>query len=140
MNYIYDILVNFNSRVYDFFEWNYTDDITHIKKIPLFRVETDVLKDFVNNKVKLSPDFVSKIDKKSEIFNKNKKLNYAFLATDGSEVICFKVMENGLINKYSKLLSQEEDEVLEYSLNIDYSKIDYEVINKIEIKKERNVC
>ena len=34
MNYIYDILLNFKNKLYDFYDWNINDDITHIRKIP----------------------------------------------------------------------------------------------------------
>ena len=33
MNYIYDILLNFKEDLYDFFDWNYSDDIEHIRKM-----------------------------------------------------------------------------------------------------------
>ena len=46
MNYIYDILVNFKETLYDFYEWNKNDNITHIRKIPLFRINDIFFKDF----------------------------------------------------------------------------------------------
>ena len=45
MNYIYDILANFNNIYYDFFDWNESDNIIHIKKVPIVRVDSD----FFNN-------------------------------------------------------------------------------------------
>ena len=33
MNYIYDIYLNLNKNLYDFYEWNKSDNIIHIKKI-----------------------------------------------------------------------------------------------------------
>ena len=41
MNYIYDILLNFQNEYYDFFEWNTNDQITHIKKIPIIKVSNE---------------------------------------------------------------------------------------------------
>ena len=35
MNYIYDILINFNENLYDFYDWNLNDQIDHIRKIPV---------------------------------------------------------------------------------------------------------
>ena len=32
MNYIYDILANFNEHYYDFYDWNELDNLIHIKK------------------------------------------------------------------------------------------------------------
>ena len=34
MNFIYDIVLNFNKDYYDFFEWNKKDSVINIKKIP----------------------------------------------------------------------------------------------------------
>ena len=33
MKYIYDIILNFNERLYEFYEWKDNDDIEYIKKI-----------------------------------------------------------------------------------------------------------
>ena len=38
MNYIYDILLNFNDMLYDFYDWNVKDNILHIRKIPLIQI------------------------------------------------------------------------------------------------------
>lgn len=40
MNYMYDVLLNFNDFPYDIFEWNKDDKINHIRKIPLFKLKT----------------------------------------------------------------------------------------------------
>ena len=37
MKNVYDILVNFKKRAYEFYEWNKEDDIEHIKVIPSFK-------------------------------------------------------------------------------------------------------
>ena len=34
MTYIYDVTLNFNEILYDFFEWNNTDNLIHVRKIP----------------------------------------------------------------------------------------------------------
>ena len=41
MNYIYDIVLNFNKEYYNFFEWNKRDNIVNVKKIPLIFVYND---------------------------------------------------------------------------------------------------
>ena len=53
MNYIYDILLNFNNIPYDIFEWNKDDKILHIRKIPLIKLSTFDLSNLVNKKVKI---------------------------------------------------------------------------------------
>ena len=46
MNYIYDIYLNFNKELYDFFDWNKSDKLTHIKMIPIFKVNEETIKSF----------------------------------------------------------------------------------------------
>ena len=53
MSYIYDILLNYNKELYDFYEWNLDDDICHIRKTPLFKVTTNQLVDIANNDIKI---------------------------------------------------------------------------------------
>ena len=52
MNYIYDILLNYNKKLYEFYDWNLSDSIVHIRKIPIFKISTNQLIDLVNNKIK----------------------------------------------------------------------------------------
>lgn len=122
MNYIYDIFLNFNNYLYDVYEWNKNDNIIHVRKIPLFRVDSKTMCDFINNKIELSLEFLSKIYNKTELFSKNKNIDYSFLISDGNDVIAF------CNNKYSRLLIEEEREVLEYANAIKCIDIDYKII------------
>ena len=51
MIYIYDILLNFNTEFFEFYEWEKSDLLFHIKKIPIYKVETKVIEDFLTKKV-----------------------------------------------------------------------------------------
>ena len=137
MNYIYDILLNFNNMPYDIFEWNKDDKILHIRKIPLIKLSTFDLFNLVNKKVKIDNEFLIKIYKRTEQYNK-KVLDYAFLATDGKMVIAFKIEQNKI--KYSQLFLDEEMEVLDFSSNLNVSSIKYQIINdkKIDYLQTRN--
>ena len=137
MNYIYDILLNFNNIPYDIFEWNKDDKILHIRKIPLIKLSTFDLFNLVNKKVKIDNEFLIKIYKRTEQYNK-KVLDYSFLATDGKMVIAFKIEQNKI--KYSQLFLDEEMEVLDFSSNLNVSSIKYQIINdkKIDYLQTRN--
>ena len=37
MEYVYDIVLNFMDKYYDYYEWKKKDRIINIKKIPLFK-------------------------------------------------------------------------------------------------------
>jgi len=134
MHYIYDILLNYNSEAYEFFEWDNKDEFSHIRKIPFYKINTNDLFDLINNKVQIDSEFISKIYKKTEVFNKNRviSIDYSFLATDKKEVVAFKLDKDGNVIKYSKLLPNEEDEVIEYSYSISPYKINYKVVKNIK--------
>ena len=60
MNYVYDILLNFNEKFYDFYDWNVRDLIDHMRKIPIFKVSKNVLEDFLNYDIKIEKEFLDK--------------------------------------------------------------------------------
>lgn len=140
MNYIYDIILNFDTNLYDFYDWNTTDDITHIRKVPVFKINNKTYRDIKYNKIKVEQNFVTKIKKRCEIFEDRQIIDEVSLFSNGKEAIAIK-FENG-INKYkSLLLLDEEEEIIEACERMDYSFINYEVIEKnrgflFETKKE----
>ncbi len=130
MNYIYDILLNFNRQLYDFFEWNMNDNIIHIRKMPLYRIDSKALLQIHDNKVKVSSEFLNRISHKTEVFS-NKDVDtieYATLLTDGSSVFAVKFNREGESIKKSMLLVDEEIDVLDISNRLKESSIGYEVV------------
>lgn len=111
MDYIYDIVLNFNKEYYNFFEWNKRDNIINIKKIPLFLIENDIFKMFKYNNVTVSTDFINLIKDKTYTYSRT-KIGQAVLFTNGKEVIGVLFNDNGNLLKRSSLLLDEEDEVL----------------------------
>lgn len=133
MIYIYDILLNYidSNRVYEFFEWDKNDTFDHIKRIPLFLVEDKVLGDFLNKKVSIDEKFLKTIKNKTLVFTNynDKVLEYAFLCTNGSKCYAFETDSKGNIIYYSSLLLDEEEDVVDNSIGMELSKIDYRVIS-----------
>ena len=72
MNYIYDILINLQRKLYDFYEWNVSDDITHVRKTPIFKIRTEQLLDLKDNKVILNSSFLKKISNLKKFFEKER--------------------------------------------------------------------
>ena len=128
MNYIYDVLLNFDSNIYDHYEWNLNDNIYHIKKIPIFKVEENIIEDVVNYNLKLKEDFLNKIKNKTEIYlnRVSKPIEYACILCNNEKVIAIKIDNKGKINKYSKMLISEELETIENEEIIPYTKLEYE--------------
>lgn len=146
MNYIYDILINLQKKLYDFYEWNHSDEILHVRKIPIFTIDSDDLYNIKNNVVKFDASFLNKISNRCEIFtNKNVKImKYVCLISDTNEIIVIEITGDGYKNRSSKLLIDEELDVIEVSENIDKEKIDYKIeqcedINCFKTRKELKI-
>lgn len=133
MNYIYDILLNFQEVAYEFYDWNVNDHIVHIRKIPIFRVSSQVLNKVINTSFSVTPEFLKRISNRTEVFtNKNVKLmKYACLFSDTKDVVAVSFSNNGLKEKISKLLLDEREDVLQISQNIELCDIEIKEGKKI---------
>lgn len=131
MSYVYDIVLNFNSDLYEFFEWYKDDSIYHIKRINLILVNSKTYNEIFDNIVLFNKDFLISIYNKCEYYTNRKieNINYAFLLTDSYRVIGILLDKTGKIIKYSSLLLDEEEEVLDLCYKLGEMKIDYEVLN-----------
>ena len=137
MIYMYDVLLNFfEYKVYDFFEWEKTDKLTHIKRIPMFRVDKNVVSKFLYKKVKVSEKLISKVYNLAEEYTQKRvvKIPYAFIITDGISALALKSDRYGNIISRSKLIIDEEEEVICLSSKLD--KIDLIIENEQPILKE----
>lgn len=133
MNYIYDILVDFNAVLYDFFEWNKDDVITHIRKIPLIKVLPEVSSHIINNQVIIGKEQLEKIYNKTELFDKNRisTIPYAMVVASEKCILALKLNKNGHITEYSNLLIEEELDVLEYIKNVEPTGLFYKIVKPI---------
>lgn len=120
MDYIYDIVLNFQNEYYDFYEWQPTDKIINIKRIPIYRVTT---KDYLNIKNNDTTIEIRSIPKTNKIF----------LLTNGIEVMGIRIDTNGKVTKKSSLLFDENDEILEDKKYIKEIDIKYKVDKKNNI-------
>lgn len=132
MNYYYDIILNWSdTQTYDFYEWNDTDCFELIKKIPLIRVKHKTLVDLIESTIKASEEFLLLIKDKTLINGKNiiNKISYSCLFTDNKNVIAIEFNENGLSINKSKLLLDDELNVLEVTYGLKEYSLDYEIIS-----------
>lgn len=142
MNYIYDILLNFQDYAFDFYDWNYNDKITHIRKIPMFKINEKTMDDFLNFNIIFNNELLKMIFKKTEIFSKKtiKTINYSFIVSDGINSLSLLLNNKGNIIKRSKLIIDEDIEVCEFSEHLLEKKLYYEKTSKFKnfIFKTRN--
>lgn len=112
MNYIYDVVLNFNKDYYNFFEWYKSDNIINIKKIPFFLVDNNTYTSMKYNIIIVDQDFVRSIKDKTSTYTKL-KVGPSCLITNGKEAMGLLFNDKGNLIKRSSLLLDEEEEVLD---------------------------
>lgn len=132
MNCVFDVCLNFNKELYNFYEWNEDDKILYFIKIPVFKIEDDLINDFIFNDIKVDNLFLRKIYNKSQVYfkNSNKLNNYSCILTTSKYVIGINFDKNGYVIGKSYLSLEEETEVIEFSKFIKYTIINYKIIRK----------
>jgi len=137
MNYIYDVLVNFKYPLIEFYDWNIDDDILNIKRIPLYKISSEDLNILKYHKFKLN---ITNIKGITKVFNDRKKNYNSIIYTDGNEAIAFNFDDKGVCISKSDLLLDEERDILDNSISLDITNIEYKVMSKDNINqyKTRN--
>lgn len=139
MNYIYDVITNFNDTYYDFYEWNKKDKLTHFKKIPIIKIKKEDYNNILINEVCINNKYLNQIKNKAEIWNDKDNKNYYILITNGTDIIGLELNNKGIITKRSSLLIDEELDILNTIRKLNIKEIEYKIIKKININfKTRN--
>ena len=148
MVYIYDILLNFNNDFYEFYEWEKSDYIYHIKKTPIIKVDANFLDDLLTKKIIIDDPITYTIQNKTELFDnkKTKTLKYVCLLTDTYRVIGILLNDDFSVSKVSDLMLDEALDAIDISRRCNFSNITYNIVgtrkdnifltrNEIKIKK-----
>lgn len=135
MNYIYDVILNFQKEYYDFYDWNKSDTIYHMRKIPIIKISSKQLLDIKNNVVKFYKDNLKYFNVKAERFKQNSitKIKYTIILGDEHEALAIKLNKNGLVHLKSSLLPDEQDDVIEILKFQKETKLNYQKITKSKI-------
>ncbi len=128
MNTVYDLFLNFQEQAFDFFEWTKQDTIEHIKKIPMVRVDTTTVLDFLYKDVQVSFPFLGEIHNLTEKYDLE-KLEYACLFSDGKIAVAVEFSKDGFSIYKSRLLLDDEEEIIRYVSNEEKQKIEYQVVS-----------
>ncbi len=135
MSYVYDLVLNYNNDLLEFYEWLKSDNIYHIKRISLIKVDSRIYNEILDNDIKFNDEFLLSIFNKCEYFN-NRSIDtipYAFLLTDSYRVIGIILDNNGKTTKYSALLLDEEEDIINVSKKLGNIKLNYQVLKKKNI-------
>lgn len=100
MEYIYDIVLNFQDKYYDFYEWLPTDKIINVKRIPIYKITTKDYLEIKNNDTIIDRSTIP-------------KQNKMFLLTSGFEIIGILLDNEGKVIKKSSLIFEESDDILD---------------------------
>lgn len=130
MVYIYDIVLNFNDELLEFFEWEESDDIKYIKRVPLIRVNDTLINDILENNILFDDLLLDQIKDKTIYYDKNN--DYPVLLISNLDIVLAILIKNNGY-KYSRLLLAEEYEVLNIASKLSITKVDYSIINKKKI-------
>lgn len=131
MNYYYDIKINFQDTNYMFYDWNEKDTIEFIKKIPIFQVTTNTLKDFISYNIILNEEILNNIKDKTKL--KKNILKYCALFVSKNGAIALEFNDNGLSISRSFLQIEDEVNVLESLFTLPITKFNYKIKNKINV-------
>lgn len=132
MTYVYDILLNFNKDLIEYFEWEDNDNIKYAKKITLFRIDKKTMKDFLCYDIELPSNFI-KDTLRYELDGLNDKISYT-LFTD-TEIVLGVSIKNSKIDLLSRLIIDEEDEIIDIAKNLEEFNISYKVLKRKEKSK-----
>jgi len=107
MEYIFDLFLNWqtNETLYDFFEWNPSDDIEIIKVIPIVKVNSEDYLNIMKNRIKFSEEVLKDVYQKTQIQSNNSIFvsKYAFIVTEGNDAIAVECSEDGEVIKKSSM-------------------------------------
>lgn len=126
MEYIYDVLLNFQDEYYDFYEWQAQDKTKNIKRILMY---------IVNNKTYLSLKYNNVTINVNTLPQKNKM----FLITNGMEVMGIIINDQGKVIKKSSLLIDEAAEIINNLKKTKPTKIEFTKVIKKAINFESRI-
>lgn len=134
MSYYYDIILNWNEKsMYCFYEWNDTDYLELIKKIPFIKIKHNVFLDILTYEVQIDEALLTMIKDKTIVSTRNStdKIAYASLFTDGKNIIALEFNKDGLSTNRSSLLLDDELNAIEATFNMKELEINYEIKDKL---------
>ena len=128
MIYVYDVVLNLDSNLIEYFEWEEKDNIKYIRKIPFYKISKTTMNDFIKNNVVVDKEFLDKIYDKCKLEdNYNNDYKYLCLFTDGNLILGVSFNKNGENKLISRLLLDEEEEILLLGNRLSLTNVNYSV-------------
>ena len=134
MKYIYDIILNFNELLYDFYEWNKNDCFTHIKKIPIIKINNKDFGKILQYNIQLDNNLFNKIKGKTELYDKKRKKKSYILITNNYNIIALEFNKMGISTNISSFNIEDELDIFEISMKKEKN-FNYKILGKRKIIK-----
>ncbi len=135
MHYYYDVLANLEIDLWDFYEWEETDAILPIKKVPLVRVTESDIKSFFKYNVVFDQEWIQKYLEKTIVKNSKEKLS-CILFSSTKNCILLEVDGCGRTISRSRLLMEDENNCNEVAFAIKPSSVLYKIESKLKQRQE----
>lgn len=135
MHFYFDLLVNLDETMWEFYEWDKNDNIVLIKKIPILKINENDFKTIYSNNGSIDQNFLEKYQNKTIIkgFKKNSTM---LLLTTGKNCLVIEINKKGNIITRSKLMIEDEINCLEKAKIFKEVKIPFKKNNKIIFRKD----
>lgn len=107
---IYDVVLNFNKNFYEVYEWNNTDNIVNIRKLPIFKVSDEILINFKYNDIILSNNSLEYLINNTFFYKDIELKEINIIVTNGKCAIGLNFDNKGVLLGRSAMLFDEESE------------------------------
>lgn len=135
MHYYYDVLINLDTNLWSFYEWEQTDPIIPIKKIPLVRVHNKDIVNFMRYDVLFDEEWISKFLEKTIIKNQKERVN-CILFSSARHSLVLEFDSHGKVISRSRLLLEDENNCNEVTYALKETVVPYETKEKIALSSE----
>jgi hypothetical protein len=137
MLYLHDLWVNWfkdeeNPHLVPYFhEWKKSDKVELMDQIPLLQVNPNLFNFIVYGLNQMPADILEKVKEKAYTRKNHERLavKYAFVCTDGKEVIAIELSAKGCVSKKSRLIPRQHLLSLELIVDMPY---DFELNDNVD--------
>ena len=117
MKYIDNISVNLKKEFINFYEWNEIDKITKINKVQIYKVNNDTYYDLLKYNINVTETGI---------------INKIVIFCNDFDSICIKFDNNGNSVLRSKLLLEEESNIIDIMLRDKCFKLNYKILEEVK--------
>jgi len=135
MHYYFDVLVNLDETLWEFYEWEQNDNLVPIKKVPLIRVKEKDIENFMKYQVTFDETWLEKYIDKTTLKNQKEKITCLLFSSTKNNIL-LELNKKGEVIGKSKLLIEDDNNCNEMSFTEKETNISYEIGPKIKVEKE----